>query len=317
MNSYNLTNLDIAAKKALEEILRPSALKIIEPWLAQSTSKQKKQILFVQGINRMTFTDIKATGPNAYGKAAILAETKHSVDSAQNTFYIRRSNSEVLNAPQRQARDHFRDYEPVQTNKATQRYYICDMDGPSAQPFSALLKPKTREQLDQWQVFGSAALPAKADVVAVLRTLELQYSSMPTYASMCSTMSDMERGPLLYQFSQRFKTGAERKAELLRTKLDTLHRTASEPTLHEKQFYKEVAQIEVPGGDIVELMDEPRIQYKKAQKAASVCKINFAGGSAEQTTTYRRNFTNPGRMVTLGVGNQKTDSTDPMLATFS
>ena len=25
---------------------------------------------------------------------------------------------------------------------------------------------------------------------------------------------------------------------------------------------------------------------KKAQKAASVCKINFAGGSAEQTTTY-------------------------------
>ena len=32
---YNLTNLDIAAKKALEEILRPTALKIIEPWLAQ------------------------------------------------------------------------------------------------------------------------------------------------------------------------------------------------------------------------------------------------------------------------------------------
>jgi hypothetical protein len=91
----------------------------------------------------------------------------------------------------------------------------------------------------------------------------------------------------------------------------------SEPTLHEKQFYKEVAQIEVPGGDIIELMDEPRIQYRKAQKAASVCKINFAGGSAEQTTTYRRNFTNPGPMTSVGVGSKKIDQSDPMLATFS
>jgi hypothetical protein len=317
MNSYNLTNLDIAAKKALEEILRPSALKIVEPWLAQATSKQKKQILFVQGINRMSFHDIKATGPNAYGKAAILAEKKHSVDSAQNTFYVRRSNSEVLNLPQRQARDHFRDYEPVQTSTATQRYYICEMDGPSAQPFAALLKPKTNSQLDQWQVFGNVALQLKADVCAVLRTLDLQYSSMPTYASLSATLPSMERGPLLYQYSQRHTNAAAKKAELLQTKLDSLHRTVSEPTLHEKQFYKEVAQIEVPGGDIIELMDEPRIQYKKAQKAASVCKINFAGGSAEQTTTYRRNFTNPGSMVTLGVGSRKVDQSDPMLATFS
>jgi len=317
MNSYNLTNLDIAAKKALEEILRPSALKIVEPWLAQATSQQKKQILFVQGINRMTFTEIKATGPNAYGKAAIHAETKHSVDSAQNTYYVRRSNSEVLNAPQRKARDHFRDYEPVQTNSATQRYYICEMDGPSAQPFAAHLKPKTVSQLDQWQVFGNAAPQLKADVCAVLRTLNLQFSSMPTYAMLSASMPSMERGPLLYEYSQRFKTAAEKKADLLRTKLDTLQRTVSEPTLHEKQFYKEVAQIEVPGGDIIELMDEPRIQYKKAQKAASVTKINFAGGSAEQTTTYRRNFTNPGNMVTLGVGSRKVDQSDPMLATFS
>jgi hypothetical protein len=317
MNSYNLTNLDIAAKKALEEILRPSALKIIEPWLAQATSKQKKQMLFVQGINRMTFTDIKATGPNAYGKAAILAETKHSVDSAQNTFYVRRTNSEVFNAPQRKARDHFRDYEPVQTNPATQRYYICDMDGPSAQPFAAHLKPKTVSQLDQWQVFGNAALQLKADVCAVLRTLDLQFSSMPTYATLSAAFPSMERGPLLYEYFMRHKAAAAKKAELLHTKLDTLQRTVSEPTLHEKQFYKEVAQIEVPGGDIIELMDEPRIQYKKAQKAASVCKINFAGGSAEQTTTYRRNFTNPGNLVTLGVGSKKMDITDPMLATFS
>merc|ERR1719201_708693 len=294
MNSYNLTNLDIAAKKALEEILRPSALKIIEPWLAQATSKQKKQILFVQGINRMSFTDIKATGPNAYGKAAILAETKRSVDSAQNQYY-----------------------EPVQTNSATQRYYICEMDGPSAQPFAAHLKPKTVSQLDQWQVFGNAAPQLKADVCAVLRTLNLQFSSMPTYAMLSASMPSMERGPLLYEYSQRFKTAAEKKADLLRTKLDTLQRTVSEPTLHEKQFYKEVAQIEVPGGDIIELMDEPRIQYKKAQKAASVCKINFAGGSAEQTTTYRRNFTNPGSLTSVGVGSKKIDQSDPMLATFS
>jgi hypothetical protein len=265
----------------------------------------------------MRFTDIKATGPNAYGKAAILAETKHSVDSAQNTFYVRRSNSEVLNHPQRQARDHFRDYEPVQTNSATQRYYICDMDGPSAQPFSSHLKPKTVSQLDQWQVFGNAAQQLKADICAVLRTLDLQFTSMPTYDSLSRSMPGMERGPLLYEYSRRHTAAAEKKAELLRTKLDTLSRTVSEPTLHEKQFYKEVAMIEVPGGDIIELMDEPRIQYRKAQKAASVCKINFAGGSAEQTTTYRRNFTNPGNLVTIGVGSRKVDQTDPMLATFS
>jgi hypothetical protein len=179
------------------------------------------------------------------------------------------------------------------------------------------LKPKTVSQLDQWQVFGNVALQLKADVCAVLRTLDLQYSSMPTYASLSATLPSMERGPLLYQYSQRHTNAAAKKAELLQTKLDSLHRTVSEPTLHEKQFYKEVAQIEVPGGDIIELMDEPRIQYKKAQKAASVCKINFAGGSAEQTTTYRRNFTNPGSLVTLGVGTKRTDNSDPMLATFS
>merc|ERR1719213_1444308 len=132
----------------------------------------------------MVFTDIKATGPNAYGKAAFLAETKASVDMAQTSFHIRRSNSEVLNAPQRMARDHFRDYEPVQSNAATQRYFTCEQDGPTAQPFSRLLKPKTVQQLDQWQVFGNATPQMKADVCAVLRTVEMQYSSMPTYFSM-------------------------------------------------------------------------------------------------------------------------------------
>jgi hypothetical protein len=316
MNSYNLTNLDIAAKKALEEILRPSAFKIIEPWLAQSSQKQKKQILFVQGVTRMVFTDIKATGPNAYGKASLLAETKMSVDSAQNAYYIRRSNSEVINKPQRMARDHFRDYEPVQTNNATGRYYICDHDGPTKQPFAALLKPKVVSQLDQWQVFGNAAPQAKADLVAVLRTLELQHSSMPTYASMSATMS-MERGPLLFEYSRRNATQAERKAETLRSKLMDLHRTASEPTLHERLFYEEVAKIEVPGGDIPELMDEPMIQYKKAQKAASVCKINFAGGSADATTTYMRHFTRPPPTTTLGVSKNRIRESDPMMATFS
>jgi hypothetical protein len=317
MNSYNLTNLDIAAKKALEEILRPTAFKIIEPWLAQSSQKQKKQILFVQGINRMVFTDIKATGPNAYGKAAVLAETKMAVDAAQNAYYVRRSNSEVINKPQRMARDHFRDYEPVQTNSATGRYYICDHDGPAAQPFAAILKPKVVTQLDQWQVFGGAQPQIKSDVVAVLRTLDLQFQSMPTYATMTATFQQMERGPLLFEYSRRHATQAERKAETLRNKFAALQRTASEPTLHEKVFYEEVAKIEVPGGDIPELMDEPMIQYKKAQKAASVCKINFAGGSAEATTTYARHFTRPPPTTTLGVSKGRISESDPMMATFS
>jgi hypothetical protein len=304
MNSYNLTNLDIAAKKALEELLRPYALKIIEPWLAQSSQKHKKQILFVQGVNRMVFTDVKATGPNAYGKAAVLAQTKMSVDAHQNTYYIRRSNSEVINKPQRAARDHFRDYEPVQTNNATGRYYICEQDGPAKQPFAAILQPKVVSQLDQWQVFGGATPQVKAEVVAVLRTLELQFQSMPTYGTMAATMK-MERGPLLFEYSRCHATQAERKAETLRGKLMDLQRTASEPTLHERLFFEEVAKIEVPGGDIPELMDDPKIQYKKAQKAASVCKINFAGGSADATTTYMRNYTRPPPTVTVGVSRNR------------
>ena len=34
----------------------------------------------------------------------------------------------------------------------------------------------------------------------------------------------------------------------------------SEPTLHEKAYYASRALIDRPGGDIPELMDEPRIQ---------------------------------------------------------
>lgn len=211
MNSYNLTNLDIAAKAGLEEILRPTAFKIIEPWLAQATQKQKKQILFVQGISRMVFTDIKATGPNAYGKAAVLAETKASVDAGQNQFHIRRTNSEHINQPQRQARDHFRDYEAVQTNNAVQRYFICEQDGPAAQPFSKVLKPKSVQQLDQWQVFGSATPQLKADVCAVLRTVEMQHSSMPTYFGMLNETPKMDRGPFLFEFSKRHQTYATRR----------------------------------------------------------------------------------------------------------
>jgi len=315
MNSYNLTNLDIAAKKALEEILRPSAMKVVEPWLAQATAKQKKQILFIQGISRMVFTDIKATGPNAYGKAAILAETKASVDMAQTSFHIRRSNSEVLNAPQRMARDHFRDYEPVQSNAATQRYFTCEQDGPTAQPFSRLLKPKTVQQLDQWQVFGNASPQMKADVCAVLRTVEMQCSSLPTYWTMLNECKGMERGPFLFEFSKRHQTYAMRKAETFRNKLGELQRTASEPTLHEKEYYAAQALIDRPGGDIPELMDEPRIQYQKAMKAASQCKINFAGGSSELTSTYKRHYPPPPPLVTLAVRPRKVD--DGMLTTFS
>jgi len=316
MNSYNLTNLDIAAKKALEEILRPSAFKVVEPWLAQATQKQKKQILFVQGIGRMVFTDIKATGPNAYGKAAILAQTKASVDAGQNDFYIRRTNSEVINRPQRHARDHFRDYEPVQTNNAVQRYFICDQDGPAAQPFSKVLKPKVVQQLDQWQVFGSATPQMKADVCAVLRTVEMQYSSMPTYFTMLGETPEMERGPFLFEFSKRHQTYASRRADSLQRKLYELQRTSSEPTLHEREYMKDVALIERPGGDIPELMDEPRIQYQKAIKAASQCKINFAGGSTETVSTYQRHYPRPPMMSLLGP-QKKSKAEEGMMATFS
>lgn len=316
MNSYNLTNLDIAAKKALEEILRPVAFKLIEPWLAQASQKQKKQILFVQGISRMVFTDIKATGPNAYGKAAILADPKFSVDAGQNNYYIRRTNSEHINAPQRAARDHFRDYEPVQTNGSVSRYFICEQDGPAAQPFAKVLKPKCVQQLDQWQVFGTATPQYKAEVCAVLRTVEMQYTSMPTYTSMQGETPEMEKGAFLFEFSKRHQTYAQRRADGLQRKLYDLQRTSSEPTLHEKEYFRDVALIDRPGGDMPELMDEPRIQYQKAIKAASQCKINFAGGSSETVSTYQRHFPRPPQRAMVGPG-KRHHVEEGMMATFS
>jgi len=305
MNAYNLTNLDIDAKKTLEAILRPSAHRVIEPWLAQSTQKQKKQILIVRDIATMIFDDIKPTGANAYGKPAVLRNIKSSVDLGQQQFYMRRSNSEVLNRPQREARDHFREFEPVQTNSAVQRYYICDQDGPRQQPFSKLLKPQIVNQLDQWQVFGGATPQLQAEVCQILRTLDLQSAGMPTYATMQASLPGMARGPLLHQYSRRHQLTAMRRNESFQTKLEGLQRTASEPTIHEHEFTRALAQIKVPGGDAIELQDLPPIQYAKARQANSVCKINFAGGSQDPVSSYTRHYPAPPQKSGLGLPKKK------------
>lgn len=291
MNNYNLSNLDIAAKKALETVLRPNFYIIIEPWVAQATSKQKNQIVYVQKIGSMVFDDIKATGLNAFGKAALTNEVKRSFDMAQTGLFLRRTNSEVVNAPQRGARDHFRNYESIQTHNACQRYFTSTRDGLAAQPFARLLEPRILRQLDQWEVFGSKAPPQlKAEVAQVLRSLEKQAIVMPTYPQIVRQSTQTLRGPILHEYSERYKTVAHQRQDAIRGKLEELQRTASEPTLHEREYMGLQAGIQEVGGQTIFLQDLPPIQYSKAKKKSTMCSINFAGGSQDMATTYMRHY---------------------------
>jgi hypothetical protein len=297
MNSYNLTNLDLAAKKALQDLLRPNHLVIVEPWLTGATPKMKRQLCRAVKIMDMVFDDIKPIGANAFGKPSLTQIPKESMDACQQKYFIRRSNSEVINRPQRVARDHFRDHESIQTNGAVQRYFITSQDGVAAQPFAKCLKREVVSKLEEWQVYGRASGAEQAEICAVLRTLVKQVGEVPGYTghvvSMTRTQPGTQRGPMLYEYSQRFNRAEAAKRELIEGKYMQLQRAQSEPTLFEKEMSSEMAKIKFPGGDIPKMMDPPTIQYMKAQEAAAQCKINFAGGAQDLTTTYERTFIPP------------------------
>jgi len=313
MNSYNLTNLDLAAKKSLQDLLRPHHLVIVESWLTQATTKMKRQICRVAKVMDMIFDDIQPIGANAFGKPSLVKIPKDAMDACQAKMFIRRSNSEVINRPQRVARDHFRDHEHILTNAAVSRYFVTSQDGVAAQPWAKFLKREVVQKLEEWQVYGKASPAEMAEVCSVLRTIGKQVGEVPTYMQH-SVMHGKTtepgspaaaRGPMLYEYSQRFNRADAAKRDLIESKYATLQRAQSEPTLYEQEMAREMAAIKVPGGDIPRLMDPPTIQYMKMQEAAAQCKINFAGGAQDLSTTYQRHYiTPPPRPLTLGNRNK-------------
>lgn len=286
--------------------MRPNQLVIVEPWLTQATAKQKRQICRVSKVMEQVFDDIKPIGANAFGKPSLVAVPKDALDAAQAKMFIRRSNSEVINRPQRAARDHFRDHETIQTNQAVQRYFIASQDGVAAQPFAKVLKREVVQKLEEWQVYGRENQGEMAELCQVLRTLVKQVAEVTTFMQHSVSYNKTHakssaRGPMLYDYSQRFNRAEALRRDMIETKMAALSRAQSEPTLYEQEMSRDMAAIKFPGGDRPGLQDAPTIQYMKAKEAATQCKINFAGGAQDLSTSYERHFVHPPEQpMTLG-----------------
>lgn len=280
MNDRNLTNLDIACKDCLTQVLRPQLFTVIEPWMNTATTKEKRQVCSLAKIARGgVHTDCRnATTVNVYGKSTPLNHNHQGLDRIQSELYMKQCNADEINKPLERRRLHFQQYEPILSGPSVRNYFSLNNSPLKKEPYAKLLNSKSQQALEKWQCEGYHNDHfRRAEVVQTLRNLDRGVNSLSTYPVHMSRNPKLTIGSRLFQYSQKIDW------------VPPLRRTESMPEVSQEpvQLDPRIAKIKEPGGYRVELQDPTKIQFMKNHERSRQCKVTMMGGSgAYQSTTH-------------------------------
>lgn len=286
MNDRNLTNLDIACKKCLTQVLRPQLYTVIEPWMNTASSKEKREVLALAKVARgdVHVNPRNATTVNVFGKTTPLNHNHQALDRVQGDLYTKQCNSDDVNKPLEQRRLHFKDYEPIPSGANVKHYFSLNNSPLKKEPYAKLLNAKSQGNLEKWQCHGyHKEYFKRAQVVQTLRNLDRAVNSLPTYTDQLLRNPQLANGPrsdALFQYSKK------------EDYVPPLRKTESAPQIPQDTTESDMVMMSIkrPGGYRVELQDGQRVQFLKNKERSMTCKVTMMGGSGVYASTYTTSY---------------------------
>eukprot|EP01066_Platyproteum_vivax_P001999 Platyproteum_vivax@DN1247_c0_g1_i1.p1 len=174
MNSYNLSNDEIAAKHILTKWLRPKYYKGIETWLQVSDSPTIKSLIKLAAAIDSYQPTIIPTQENAFGLTRPLNYKNEAIDAAQRNFETGKY------PPGMHTRKRHPDDKKFRTQKQVTNQYVLEQKTIAVQPFSKLLTPTITQKLEPW--LSLQASPAQQAALTKILDKLLQIEEwLPTY----------------------------------------------------------------------------------------------------------------------------------------
>lgn len=281
----NPTNLDIACKKCLIQVLRPQLYNVIEPWMSSASAVDKSRVCQLAKIARgeVAIDDKKASVLNQFGKKTPLDYRYQALDRAQNDLYTRKCNDGDVNGKLEKRRNHFQKYVEVPSSQSVNNYYKMNNAPLKQEPWARLLNSQAQKNLEMWQNHGyHDDYKIRSQVVESLRNLDRAVEFLPNYNDVCRVAKEHGGNPL-YMDSKKPQW------------VPPLRRVESSPAVLEPPpgVHPEVAKIKQPGGYRVQLVDHVKIQFLKNKERSMTCKVVMMGGNGAWQTSNQASFTSP------------------------
>lgn len=290
------SNLDLACKAALQQILRPSNYPVINPWMMSASTAMKRDMVQLADTVKQAGEKAQMPSPamqvvqNPSGRMRSASAIPMTADRAQADLQRNRSGSDQRSIAVQEERNYFQRYSRIPSTDSVADFHRLSHAPVHMEESTKVLSDQARRRLMQWQLQGPEQNHhISAEIMRSLRSISSAVDRLPTYVDAQRTRQPGTQGlkESLYDYS---KTTSHVGTRILK-EVPVLKRTphsSSAPALHRPLISPEdVDAIGRPGGYVVKLMDNTPLQTIKNKTRALQSQVSISGASCDFITTSK------------------------------
>jgi len=280
------SNLDIACRDALAQMLKPRNYPVIMPWIASASSKEKRNMVNLArcaSAADMQFEDpvvaLKAAQQpvvvNSHGRAK-LADSMHvTADRLQSDLLRSRCGSDQRDRELHRKREFLASFHAVPSRDAIADFCRLGEKPIAGDAAAQVLTEDARKRLQQWQVRAPERdRQTTADVMRSLRDLGNAVQQLPRQ----SVGSACGRGTLRSSSNSALPTVPRSRASTSANDDALMQHSHSSPAILRPLIdSQEIDAVRRPGGYMVLLQDHPQLQRMKNKERAVKSTMSHAG----------------------------------------
>eukprot|EP00929_Paragymnodinium_shiwhaense_P052942 TRINITY_DN26505_c0_g1_i1.p1 TRINITY_DN26505_c0_g1~~TRINITY_DN26505_c0_g1_i1.p1 ORF type:complete len:341 (+),score=64.44 TRINITY_DN26505_c0_g1_i1:110-1132(+) len=293
------TNLDLYAKDALQELLKPCNYAAIQPWLWEARTQEKRDVVKLaelarQGGNCANCPPAWLPPPqepvikNEHGRVRMVKTVPVTADRVQSDLQKARSGSEQRSTALAKKRNWCRDWAPIPNINTVGDFYHLRDHGLYQNECAQVLSESAKRALYRWQIEGPEKhMGISANVMRSMRSLADAVARIPRYTQVQNRQSSgYGRRDLLYEYGQEVPASNVIQPRTLmpapyaipdRT---LVHSSSAPATLRPIIDPADIARIKQPGGQVVDLMDREPLAMLKNRQRNNTSSVG-GGGSTE------------------------------------
>jgi len=288
------SNLDIACKDALLQMLKPSNYPVIMPWIHSASSKEKRNM--VKLARCVSTADKQSEDPviafrafqqpvvvNSHGRTKLADSIHITADRLQSDLLRSRSGSDQRDRELQKKRELFSAFHAVPSRDSIADFCHLGVKPIAGDAAAQVLTEHVRNRLQQWQVRAPERdRQETADVMRSLRDLSNSVQRRPRRAvgSACAAATRARSSSSNCSTVPRsFVSPSARDDGLMQ------HSFSSPAILRPLIDPEDIMAIHRPGGFMVRYSDHPQLQRMKNKSRAIKSTMSVAGKNDYTTSS--------------------------------
>lgn len=287
------SNLDLACKAALQQILRPSNYPVINPWMMSASTAMKRDMVqladTVKRAGEMPSPAVKLV-QNPSGRLRSASAIPMTADRVQADLQKNRSISDQRDTALQEERKYYQRFSRIPSTDSVADFHRLSHAPVHMEESTKVLSEQARRRLMQWQLHGPEQNHhVSAEIMRSLRSISSAVDRLPSYVDAQRTRQPGSQGlkDSLFDYSKTTSHAGTRVLKGVPLLKRTPH-SSSAPALHRPLISTDdLDAIGRPGGYVVKLMDNTPLQTIKNTKRAMQSQVSVSGAACDFMSTYK------------------------------